>query len=47
MATYTHQAASTRQPTLVAQGSNDVIIPTHNFYVRQQSLPFPSLPSYK
>ncbi|RDS83588.1 alpha/beta hydrolase [Dyella monticola] len=26
------------QPTLVVQGSNDVIIPTHNSYVLQQSL---------
>jgi pimeloyl-ACP methyl ester carboxylesterase len=28
-----------RQPTLVVQGSNDVIIPTFNSYVLQQSLP--------
>ncbi len=28
-----------RQPTLVIQGSNDVIIPTHNSYVLQQNLP--------
>jgi pimeloyl-ACP methyl ester carboxylesterase len=28
-----------RQPTLVVQGSNDVIIPTHNSYVLQQTLP--------
>jgi pimeloyl-ACP methyl ester carboxylesterase len=28
-----------RQPTLVAQGSNDVIIPTYNSYVLQQNLP--------
>ncbi len=28
-----------RQPTLVVQGSNDVIIPTHNSYVLQQNLP--------
>jgi pimeloyl-ACP methyl ester carboxylesterase len=27
------------QPTLVVQGSNDVIIPTHNSYVLQQNLP--------
>ncbi|MGV2292329.1 alpha/beta hydrolase [Trinickia sp. YCB016] len=30
---------SIRQPTLVVQGSNDVIIPTHNSYVLQQNLP--------
>ena len=28
-----------RQPTLVVQGSNDVIIPTYNSYVLQQHLP--------
>jgi pimeloyl-ACP methyl ester carboxylesterase len=28
-----------RQPTLVVQGSNDVIIPSHNSYVLQQNLP--------
>jgi pimeloyl-ACP methyl ester carboxylesterase len=28
-----------RQPTLVVQGSNDVIAPTHNSYVLQQTLP--------
>jgi pimeloyl-ACP methyl ester carboxylesterase len=28
-----------RQPTLVVQGSNDVIIPTYNSYVLQQQLP--------
>jgi pimeloyl-ACP methyl ester carboxylesterase len=28
-----------RLPTLVVQGSNDVIIPTHNSYVLQQTLP--------
>ena len=28
-----------RQPTLVVQGSNDVIIPTYNSYVLQQRLP--------
>jgi pimeloyl-ACP methyl ester carboxylesterase len=28
-----------RQPTLVVQGSNDVIIPTENSYVLQQTLP--------
>jgi pimeloyl-ACP methyl ester carboxylesterase len=28
-----------RQPTLVVQGSNDVIIPTMNSYVLQQQLP--------
>jgi pimeloyl-ACP methyl ester carboxylesterase len=28
-----------RQPTLVVQGSNDVIIPTHNSYILQQNLP--------
>jgi pimeloyl-ACP methyl ester carboxylesterase len=28
-----------RQPTLVVQGSNDVIIPTHNSFVLQQTLP--------
>ena len=28
-----------RQPTLVVQGSNDVIIPTFNSYVLQQHLP--------
>ncbi|HEX4196240.1 MAG TPA: alpha/beta hydrolase [Caulobacteraceae bacterium] len=28
-----------RQPTLVVQGSNDVIIPTYNSYVLQQTLP--------
>jgi pimeloyl-ACP methyl ester carboxylesterase len=27
------------QPTLIVQGSNDVIIPTHNSYVLQQTLP--------
>jgi pimeloyl-ACP methyl ester carboxylesterase len=30
---------SIRQPTLVVQGNNDVIIPTHNSYVLQQNLP--------
>jgi pimeloyl-ACP methyl ester carboxylesterase len=30
---------SIRQPTLVVQGSNDVIIPTYNSYVLQQTLP--------
>jgi pimeloyl-ACP methyl ester carboxylesterase len=30
---------SIRQPTLIVQGSNDVIIPTHNSYVLQQNLP--------
>ena len=30
---------SIRQPTLVVQGSDDVIIPTHNSYVLQQHLP--------
>jgi pimeloyl-ACP methyl ester carboxylesterase len=30
---------SIRQPTLVVQGSNDVIIPTYNSYVLQQGLP--------
>ena len=30
---------SIRQPTLVVQGSNDVIIPTYNSYVLQQNLP--------
>jgi pimeloyl-ACP methyl ester carboxylesterase len=28
-----------RQPTLVVQGSNDVIIPTYNSFVLQQTLP--------
>ena len=28
-----------RQPTLIVQGSNDVIIPTHNSYVLQQAMP--------
>ena len=28
-----------RQPTLVVQGSNDVIIPTYNSYILQQGLP--------
>jgi pimeloyl-ACP methyl ester carboxylesterase len=28
-----------RQPTLIVQGSNDVIIPTHNSFVLQQHLP--------
>jgi len=28
-----------RQPTLIIQGSNDVIIPTYNSYVMQQNLP--------
>jgi pimeloyl-ACP methyl ester carboxylesterase len=28
-----------RQPTLIVQGSNDVIIPTYNSYVMQQTLP--------
>ena len=28
-----------RQPTLIVQGSNDVIIPTYNSFVLQQSLP--------
>jgi pimeloyl-ACP methyl ester carboxylesterase len=27
------------QPTLIVQGSNDVIIPTHNSYLLQQTLP--------
>jgi pimeloyl-ACP methyl ester carboxylesterase len=27
------------QPTLIVQGSNDIIIPTHNSYVLQQTLP--------
>lgn len=30
---------SIHQPTLVVQGSHDVIIPTHNSYVLQQNLP--------
>jgi pimeloyl-ACP methyl ester carboxylesterase len=30
---------SIRQPTLIVQGSNDVIIPTPNSYVLQQNLP--------
>ena len=30
---------SIRQPTLVVQGSSDVIVPTHNSYVLQQNLP--------
>jgi pimeloyl-ACP methyl ester carboxylesterase len=28
-----------RQPTLVVQGSNDVIVPTVNSYILQQNLP--------
>jgi pimeloyl-ACP methyl ester carboxylesterase len=28
-----------RQPTLIVQGSNDVIVPTVNSYVLQQNLP--------
>jgi pimeloyl-ACP methyl ester carboxylesterase len=28
-----------RQPTLIVQGSNDVIVPTVNSYILQQSLP--------
>jgi pimeloyl-ACP methyl ester carboxylesterase len=28
-----------RQPTLIVQGSNDVIIPTFNAYMLQQTLP--------
>ena len=28
-----------RQPTLIVQGSNDVIIPTVNSYILQQNLP--------
>jgi pimeloyl-ACP methyl ester carboxylesterase len=34
-----HYLKSIRQPTLVVQGSNDVIIPTYNSYVLQQELP--------
>ena len=30
---------SLRLPTLIVQGSNDVIIPTHNSYILQQHLP--------
>ena len=30
---------SIHQPTLIVQGSNDVIIPTHNSFVLQQNLP--------
>lgn len=37
---------SIRQPTLVVQGSNDVIIPTHNSYVLQQNLPNAQLVIY-
>jgi len=37
---------SIRQPTLVVQGSNDVIIPTHNSYVLQQHLPNAELVVY-
>jgi pimeloyl-ACP methyl ester carboxylesterase len=35
-----------RQPILVVQGSNDVIIPTHNSYVLQQNLPSAELIVY-
>jgi pimeloyl-ACP methyl ester carboxylesterase len=35
-----------RQPTLVVQGSNDVIIPTYNSYVLQQNLPNAQLVLY-
>ena len=35
-----------RQPTLVVQGSSDVIIPTHNSYVLQQTLPNAQLHLY-
>jgi pimeloyl-ACP methyl ester carboxylesterase len=35
-----------RQPTLVVQGSNDVIIPTYNSYVLQQTLPNAQLVIY-
>jgi pimeloyl-ACP methyl ester carboxylesterase len=35
-----------RQPTLVVQGSNDVIIPTYNSYVLQQTLPNAQLVLY-
>jgi pimeloyl-ACP methyl ester carboxylesterase len=35
-----------RQPTLVVQGSNDVIIPTYNSYVMQQTLPSAQLILY-
>ncbi len=36
---YLDYLKSIRQPTLVVQGSNDVIIPTYNSYVLQQNLP--------
>ena len=36
---YLDYLKSIRQPTLVVQGSNDVIIPTYNSYVLQQTLP--------
>ena len=36
---YLDYLKSIRQPTLVVQGSNDVIIPTYNSYVLQQALP--------
>jgi pimeloyl-ACP methyl ester carboxylesterase len=35
-----------RQPTLVVQGSNDVIIPTYNSFVLQQTLPNAQLVLY-
>jgi pimeloyl-ACP methyl ester carboxylesterase len=35
-----------RQPTLVVQGSNDVIIPTVNSYILQQNLPNAQLTLY-
>ncbi|WP_445143422.1 alpha/beta fold hydrolase [Dyella sp. Tek66A03] len=35
-----------RQPILVVQGSNDMIIPTHNSYVLQQNLPSAELIVY-
>ncbi|HEY2754074.1 alpha/beta hydrolase [Phenylobacterium sp.] len=35
-----------RQPSLVVQGSNDVIIPTYNSYVLQQTLPNATLILY-
>jgi pimeloyl-ACP methyl ester carboxylesterase len=36
----------TRQPTLIVQGSNDVIVPTVNSYILQQNLPNAQLTLY-
>jgi pimeloyl-ACP methyl ester carboxylesterase len=43
---YLDYLKTVRQPTLVVLGSNDLIIPTHNSYVLQQTLPNAQLHLY-